>query len=748
MTSHTADIQTSISERKKSNLAFSFMALEPERRDAMAVFYDFCREVDDIVDNTERPDAIKTSQLETWRSAIHAIYQGAAVPDFAHPMREVVQRFAIEQQPIIEIIDGVAMDIGNQRFETFQHLQKYCYGVASAVGLVCIQIFGCKHPQTKAYAETLGYALQFTNILRDVVEDYREMKRIYLPQEELRALGIADADLANPATNPNCKRLFRLCYYRCKHFFNKAKRLLPECERKNLKAALIMAAFYEDILEKIKANDFNITANRLRLSKPRKLHLLWRTLKSLNTPLPHRQLPGTVAVMGGGVAGITAALDMGLQGFTPRLYEAKSYLGGRAHSLTDAATGLTLDNGQHVVMGCYQNFMQVVDILGIAHKFTRQETMTVPYVSPGQRWSQLKAMKLPAPFHLICGLFNFEELSTRDRLAIMRMGTVIRLQGPPPAEQTVYAWLQAHHQTQGSIRALWEPFCVAALNEPVATASARLLYKTLQQSLFGKSNDATLLLSKVGLSDLFYPETEYFLQSIGGGIHLKSQIKRIHYSDTNILSIETSKEKHIQAEHFISALPWNALAALLPDNHSLKTQIARIPSSAILSIHVLCDQQLFASTSTFVGLLDSPIHWIFDRTHTLPETFQGRYLYAIVLSAADSWMDKKSATILTALKTEMIRFFPNAENLTIERHLVHKSRDATFAARPETEPLRPTAATSWKNLLLAGDWTQTGIPATLEGAAKSGFAIVQQLDANGECVSPNRKIRPTRCENG
>lgn len=732
MTSTTADAQTPLSERKKSNLAFSFMALEPERRDAMAVFYDFCREVDDIVDNTDRSDAIKASQLETWSDALRAIYQQTTVPDFAQPMQGVIQRFAITQQPILDIIDGVAMDIGNHQFETFQDLQKYCYGVASAVGLVCIQIFGCTHPQTQAYAENLGYALQLTNILRDVVEDYHEMERIYLPQQELRAFGVANADLYEPARNPNCKRLFRLCYYRCKHFFNKARRLLPTCERKNLKAALIMAAFYEDILEKIKAHDFNLTPQRLRLSKPRKLHLLWRTLKSLERPLAPRHPPGKVAVIGGGVAGMTAALNLGLEGFTPQLYEAKAYLGGRAHSLTDAPTGLTLDNGQHIVMGCYQHFMQLVDILGIEHKFSKQDTMTVPYVSPGQRWSQLKAMKLPAPFHLICGLFNFNELSTRDRLAIMRMGSTLRLHGPPPPTTTVAAWLEHNGQTPGSIRALWEPFCIAALNEPIATASARLLYATLQQSLFGKSNDATILLSKVGLSDLFYPEIQYFLQSIGGDLKLQHQIKHIHYADTKVEYIETAKGDHIQADCFISALPWPALAALLPQHHPLRNQVSAITSSAILSIHILCEQKLFASQSTFVGLLDSPVHWVFDRTQTLPESFRGQHLYAIVISAANDWMHKKSDTIIEDIKMELNRFFPNAQDLSINRHLVYKSKNATFAACPENESLRPTPDTPWDNFLLAGDWIQTGIPATLEGAAQSGFEVVRALDAQQE----------------
>ena len=706
------------------------MSLDPERRRAMAVFYDFCRAVDDIVDNTVLANSEKTAQLQNWRDALEAIYAGGSAPDFALQLQAIVQKFEIPQAFMTAIIDGVAMDIEQSTFATFNELKLYCYRVASAVGLVCIRIFGCQHPQSQAYAEALGYALQLTNILRDIVEDYHEMQRVYLPQEELRQFGINPSDFEDPQQNPNCERLFRMCYYRCKHYFNQARRLLPESDRKNLKAALIMAAFYEAILEKIKANGFRITRQRVRLSKARKLHLLWKTLKNLKQPLPPLQKPGSIAVFGGGVAGITAALNAGLEGHTPHLYEAKAYVGGRAHSLTDAPTGLTLDNGQHIVMGCYTSFMQLVELLGIEAKFLRQDSMVVPYLSPGNRWSRLKAEKLPAPFHLLCGLFTFDELSTSDRMAIVRMGAVLRLGSPPPDDETVAHWLERNRQTPGAIRALWEPFCVAALNEPISTASACLLYQTLQRSLFGSPQDATILLSKVGLSELFFPEVQLFLRSIGGELHIKSQVKHIQFSKARVESVETAKGSKIQADYYISALPWHSIAPLLPEAHTLREQIAKIPSSAIISIHLLCDRPVFTAESSFVGLLDSPIHWVFDRTATLPESHRDKHLYAVVISAANAWLDKTSSEIITALVAELKRFFPNAANLKIERQLVYKSKNATFAARPETEPKRPGIKTPWRNFFLAGDWTATKIPATLEGAAQSGFAAVQSVDYN------------------
>lgn len=726
----SSQTQEAVQARRKSNLAFTFMSLEPERREAMAVFYDFCRCVDDIADDPDMPDEQKQRELDAWRTEIEACYQRInGSLKLTRELKDVIDRFEVQKEDLLAIIDGVGMDIGGARFQTFDDLRHYCYGVASAVGLVSIKIFGCTHPRTPEYAETLGYALQFTNILRDVVEDRVEMGRVYLPQEELAAFGITEDDLLDPSKNPACEKLFRLCYFRCKHFFNKARRLLPPTERKNLKAALVMAAFYEDILDKIAANGFHITVERTRLSKPRKLQLLWRTLRGLRKPLPEKRLPGTASVMGGGVAGITAALELGYQGYTPRLYEAKAYLGGRAHSLTDAPTGLTLDNGQHIVMGCYAGFLKLVDRLSIRGKLDEQESMTVPYVSPGGRWSTLAAKQLPAPFHLLCGLFAFDELSTADRMGILRMGTVMRLEAAPRDEETAGQWLDRHGQTAGAVRALWEPFCVAALNEPVATASARLLHETLKRSLFGKAADATILLSKVGLSELFLPETELFLKSIGGSLNLSTKIARQHEADGKITAWETSKGKRIEADLFVSALPWTGLRPLLPENHYLREHATAIPSASILSIHLVTDRKLYDNGASFVGLLDSPVHWVFDRTHTLPPERSGECLYAVVVSAADAWLALKSPEIVEKLHRELEKYFEPAKGMTITRSLVYKSRDATFAARPSTEPHRPRATDApWSNFLLAGDWIQTGLPATLEGAAQSGFDVGKLVD--------------------
>jgi len=694
----------------------------------MSVFYDFCRRVDDISDDTATTASDKTAALNAWRADLDAIAaEREPVQPLARELAPVVKRFGVEIKNLHDIVNGVAQDVKPRTYANFEELRQYCYGVASAVGLVSIRIFGCRNVRCPEFAETLGYALQLTNILRDVVEDRRLYGRIYLPRDEMAAFGVTPDQLDAPNEHPQCARLFRLQYFRAKHYFNKARRLLPPEERKHLRAALIMGAFYEDILEKIARGGFQLCEKRVRIGKLRKIQLVARVWSSVHQPWAKLAPPGRVAVLGAGVAGLSAAMVLAEQGMAVEVYEAKNFPGGRASSLRDAPSGLTLDNGQHIVMGCYHAFLRLMDRLGARDRLAESPGLRVDYVAPQGKWSRLVAVDWPAPFHLLVGLYKFQALSNTDRLGILRIGIALKLGSSPGENETVSQWLARHRQTPGAIRALWEPFCLAALNEPPATASARLLAETLRRSLFGTKADSAIFFARVGLSDLFRPEAEIYLRATGGGMHLGTQIARLNFSG-ECVGVETAKGETIAADYVISTLPSTALRSLLPEVAPLRAQLEKIIPAGILNIHLLCNRKLF--DAPFAGLLDSPFHWIFDRSDHLPSERQGReFLYAVTMSAADeSWLARRSDEILAAVRSELARYFPAVKEATFLRELVIKTKDATFAARPEAEPARPGPRTPWKNFFLAGDWTATGLPATLEGAALSGEAAARAVD--------------------
>lgn len=715
-----------ITRRSGSNLALSFISLPREKKEAMSVFYAFCRVVDDISDDQSRPVGAQRAQLDHWRAEIRACYQGTPTTVHGQALQAIIRTHLIPPQPFLDIIDGVEMDLVQARYATFAELERYCYRVASAVGLVSIEIFGYSRPASKDYAVALGMAFQLTNILRDVRYDLETYGRIYLPLDELRAFGVEEDDLARTTPHPGKNRLFRMQYFRALHYFHKAARLLPEEDRPNFIAAELMTEVYHRMLEKIRAAGFPSSAKPVRLSHWQKLQAVRHArARGATINRPGLAAPARTAVWGAGFAGMAAALHAGLQGHVPEVFEAKSYAGGRAHSFTDAKSGVVLDNGQHIFMGCYPACLELFDLLGVTGKLDIQDAIDVPFISPTRGRSALRASRLPAPLHLLAALWSYDELSSGDRLAILGFGLRLRLGGAARSGESVAAWLQRLGQTPGAIRALWEPLCIAALNEPIASADATLFETVLRRSLFGSRAASAIYVSRVGLSDLLLPELRLFLESIGGGLHLGEAIQSVQAEEGRITSATTAKGRVLDHPRHICALPWSAVRALLPAGSPPAEGAAAIASAPILALHLFTDRRLI--DAPFAGFLDSPLHWIFDRSHQCPEP--GKFLYSIVISAAYDLARLPTPEFLEKVWEELRRLLPEARDARMLHHVLYKSKDATFAARPETTAHRPGPRTGWVNLVLAGDWTDTGLPGTLEGAAWSGKRAVEAFDS-------------------
>jgi phytoene synthase len=269
MTSGTLSSEQ-ITQRAKSNLAFALACLPKERRRDMISFYAFCRVVDDIADATNASEDEKEKELAHWKESVSE----GKLP--GHPVLDEVvllpAKYGFPRAWLGEIIDGVASDITKTRYETFEELLGYCYKVASVVGLVSIEIFGYTNASTRDYAINLGYALQFTNIIRDVGQDARDTGRIYLPQSELRQFGVLESEILDAMPSPRFTKIMELQYRRARDYYQAARKALPPEDRKNMVASEIMAAIYSRILEKLKRQKFPVFTKRCRLSK---LHKVW-----------------------------------------------------------------------------------------------------------------------------------------------------------------------------------------------------------------------------------------------------------------------------------------------------------------------------------------------------------------------------------------------------------------------------------------------------------------------------------------
>ncbi len=270
----------------RSSFTASFRFLEPHRRQAITAFYAFCREVDDIVDETRTPHLARL-KLDWWRGEISALYEGQPSHPISIALAAALSHFNLPRELFLEIIDGMEMDLDQARYADFKALHLYCYRVARGVGLMTAEIFGYQDRNTLKYAHDLGLAFQLTNIIREVGEDARR-GRIYLPQDELAQFGVSPDDLLATHTSDSFKRLMEFQIARAEQTYVQALAQLPACDRKSQRPGLIMAAIYRELLDQIRRNGYQVLDRRASLSTPRKLWLVWRTYLQESLPFLFR----------------------------------------------------------------------------------------------------------------------------------------------------------------------------------------------------------------------------------------------------------------------------------------------------------------------------------------------------------------------------------------------------------------------------------------------------------------------------
>jgi 15-cis-phytoene synthase len=253
-----------------SSFYYSFRFLEPARRQAITALYAYCREVDDAVDECSDP-GVAGMKLAWWRGEVEALYAGRPTHPVTCALAAALPRFSLPQEQLLEIIDGMAMDLRQTRYPDFKTLHLYCYRVASVVGLLAAEIFGYSDRRTLKYAHDLGIAFQLTNIVRDVGEDARR-GRIYLPQDELAHFAVAESDILHSRSSEAFQRLMMFQVERALEYYDKALAELPKPDRKAQRAGLIMAAIYRKLLDEIVADGCRVLTHRVALTP---LHKLW-----------------------------------------------------------------------------------------------------------------------------------------------------------------------------------------------------------------------------------------------------------------------------------------------------------------------------------------------------------------------------------------------------------------------------------------------------------------------------------------
>lgn len=259
--------------RSGSSFYYGFLCLPAGRRRAIMSLYAFCREVDDVVDESDDPLTARR-ELDKWRLEVERLYHGTAQHPVGQALADTLREFALPQEQLLEIIDGMEMDLERQRYADFSELRLYCHRVASVVGLLSAEIFGYRNRHTLRYAHDLGMAFQLTNILRDVGEDARR-GRIYLPQDELARFDVSEEDLLQGRRTPQVVALLAFQAERAREFYARAEEGLPAEDRRAQRPGLVMAAIYRHLLDEIERGGFNVLGDPPRLSRWRKLCLAY-----------------------------------------------------------------------------------------------------------------------------------------------------------------------------------------------------------------------------------------------------------------------------------------------------------------------------------------------------------------------------------------------------------------------------------------------------------------------------------------
>jgi squalene-associated FAD-dependent desaturase len=441
-------------------------------------------------------------------------------------------------------------------------------------------------------------------------------------------------------------------------------------------------------------------------------------------------------IIGGGFAGLSAAVALCRRGIGVTVLEQRPELGGRAYSFIDDQTGDTVDNGQHVMMGCYEQALSFLNTIGAANELVFQENMTVEMRAPTGARGTLRAARLPGPAHMAQAVMRYTLLSLSERVALLiggaRMLAMQRLERALLDSLSVSALMDRLSQSDNARRVFWYPLTIATLNEEPARASAALLAEVLRRAFFGRRRNSAFVYANVGLSELYCRPSKSYIERNGGAVMTHAAVSAIELNgDGRAAKIRLRDGSAIEADYFISAVPWGALLRMLPSaiaESRFFSRLNQLSYSPIICAHLWLDRRVI--DAPFVGFIDTTTQWLFNKD----VIWAGREERApshlsFVISGARTLVDRPNQELADQVLSDLNVMIPQSRTATVLKTLLIKEKHATMAPAPESCAIRPTCVTPLDNLFLAGDWVQTGLPATIESAVTAGHSAAAALAA-------------------
>lgn len=452
-----------------------------------------------------------------------------------------------------------------------------------------------------------------------------------------------------------------------------------------------------------------------------------------------------VAIIGGGLAGLAAASALVECGCFVELFEARRKLGGRAGSYIDRESGELIDHCQHVAMGCCTNFLDLCARTGVLDLFTRHERLHF-FGPAGERSDFAPTPWLTPPLHLAHSLLGLKHLSIRSKLGIARaMWRLLRMPAHSTMPAIVLDWLSERQQTDEAIERFWKVVLVSALGESLDRAGLAAARKVFLDGFLAHREASHLLVPRVSLGELYDTRIAASLQGRGVTIHLESPVTAIVAETEGVRGIQLTDGSVSNFDFVVVAVPWHRLPALLPPEVLAaidpRAEFQTISSAPITSVHLWLDRPITdLPHAVLVGRLSQ---WVFARSPSgLPATDStaGTHYYQVVISASHDLTGRDRQGVVDEVLADLRAIFPEAAKAQLVRWQMITDRDAVFSANPKTESIRPLQHTAIPNLFLAGDWTATGWPATMEGAVRSGYLAAEGVLAR--LCRPEQILQP------
>jgi squalene-associated FAD-dependent desaturase len=442
----------------------------------------------------------------------------------------------------------------------------------------------------------------------------------------------------------------------------------------------------------------------------------------------------TVVIIGGGIAGLATAVRLIQRGLKPIVLEKRPFLGGRAYSFIDNDTGEEIDNGQHVFVGACDQFQQYIADIGASDQIRLDKRIGFPVLKNGKT-SWLKARNLPGMLANLSALLGYRHVGLAGKFRILWGLLSIKMSRPSSYslhdQITFDYWLRDHSQNDETIRNFWNLIILPSLNDDITSVSAHTGITLFKVALLGAAQNPAMGVPLSGLSTLVGDNARNYIEANGGEIRTGVDVESLHINSGVINGVKTVNDELIQGEAVVSAIPAAAMTPLLPGGSSGPSDFfmpaESVRTAPIVAVHIWYDRPVL--TETFVAVLDSPLQWVFNDTdlksrNSGPSEAEGTnnptQHIVISLSGAWEWQDRSKQELREIFTTEMGRVFPAARNAEIEKFTIVKMLEATFRVTPGSQKSRLSQRTPLPGFYLAGDWTDTGWPSTMESAVRSG----------------------------